>query len=69
MTANMNIQFVHSRESQIDDKLEDLLSKLVHGGLSPEDEVLYDQLVTQRTRMMRPARRPFIRRNFARLSD
>jgi len=67
MPVTMNFQYVHTRESQIDDKLEDLLGKLVTGELSREDEVLYNQLVAQRTRMMRPVVRKLPQRQRRRL--
>ena len=49
---------VHSREFEIDLSVEALIGKLMAGSLTREEEVRYQQLLAQRSRMMRPVSAP-----------
>lgn len=54
MANDMNFTFVHSRESEIDKVLEDLIGKLIAGELTPKEEAEFEELLAQRSRLMRP---------------
>jgi hypothetical protein len=54
MTAEMTKEPAHSLEFEIDATVEDLLGKLITDVLTPMEEARYNQLLAQRSRMMRP---------------
>jgi hypothetical protein len=54
MSNDMNFTFVHSKESEIDKVLEELIGKLVSDGLTPQEAALFEELLAQRSRLMRP---------------
>lgn len=55
MTGDMKLGYTHSKESEIDRTVEDLIGKMIYDGLTPAEEALYNQLIFQRSRLMRPA--------------
>lgn len=56
MSSTMELKATHSRESEIDRRIDDLIRTLVTGEheLSREDQALLTSLMAQRSRLMRP---------------
>lgn len=54
MAADMEKSRVHSVEFEIDMTVEDLLDKLIQGQITMNEVARYNQLLAQRSRMMRP---------------
>lgn len=53
MELDMKLKPVKSQEFEIDGNVENLLGKLVAGSLTPAEESQYQQLLIQRSRLMR----------------
>lgn len=56
MSITMELKAAHSRESEIDRQIDDLIRKLVAtaDGLTRQEEALLVNLMAQRSRLMRP---------------
>jgi hypothetical protein len=58
-----------SRASEIDRQLDDLVAKMVEGSASPQEITKYQELLSNRTRLLRPSPRSrfttFDRKRFA----
>jgi hypothetical protein len=54
MLPEMKSERMHSVESEIDDVLEVLLGKMLSDGLTAKEQAQYDQLLIERSRLMRP---------------
>ncbi|MEO8722149.1 MAG: hypothetical protein ABI395_01320 [Sphingobium sp.] len=54
MSHDMENPRAHSMEFEIDLSVEDLLDKLIQGQITPPEVARYNQLLAQRSRMMRP---------------
>lgn len=57
MSDTMEIKSAHSRESEIDREVDQLIRKLVANGpngLSPQDKATLVNLMAQRSRLMKP---------------
>lgn len=52
MATMFDSAFGVSREAELDRTIENLIAKTVSGSITPEERVTYNQLVTQRSRMM-----------------
>lgn len=55
MPEDMMTKSTHSTEFEIDLSVEDLLDKLIQGQITPKEEAKYNQLLAQRSRMMKPS--------------
>jgi hypothetical protein len=62
---DMDHQAGHSGEFEIDLSIEDLVGKLISDSLTAQDEARFNQLLAQRSRMMRPNVKGRSRRNLA----
>lgn len=55
MVLHMKYEPIRSKEFDIDETVETLLGKLVSGAITPSEESQYQQLLVQRSRLMRTA--------------
>ena len=53
MTAVNEAYSASTRESEIDQLLDDLIAKILTGSVNDRERIEYDELVASRTRMMR----------------
>ena len=72
MSDTMEIKAAHSRESELDRQIDDLIRKLVasgSSGLGEQDSANLSNLMAQRSRLMRPPMPEFrAGRHFGRLA-